>query len=429
MTGRTLAQGLNTSFTIGERIDGVRTSGSATDDDEGISAVTDLGFSISSETLTQRLEFSGSGNIPLFLDTDDDRSTFSLDDPSLSLSYKRENSSTLLSLDTSYRESDLGVSNFFDEALDQDVATGGGTRTLLSLRAGLTLGRDAPVTATFNYRFLDSTFSDADPSLDDSETQSFDGRLNLELSPVASVFVFGEAQVEDSASDADTTTSSVGAGLEYSLSSVTDMTVQVSYDRNETEGGLNDQSQNGLGFDITWLRAVPNGTYRLNASTRETIDGTRNSATLGRALDFQRSSLDMSFGLSKTGGQDVEPMVNFELSYALTPTSDLSASLSQTAAIDQNAQSTVRTRLNVNYTHLPNEFSSLVASLLLASDDSSGATNDSSRTTQVSLQYNYALVREWDLVTSITLEHEDTTDDSTTRTISIGLERTFNFRP
>lgn len=434
--GRSMAEeGLRGTLTIGERLRSVSESGFPTPEDEGTSAVTTLNFGLTSENANQQLTLGLSTNIPYFFEDDDTlNSGNTLEDPAARLGYSIENRSSRLTFDTSYRRTDVGTSTFFDETIDQDVVSGAGTRTFVSARTGLTLGEDGPVTATLSHDYLRSTYSDtADPTLSDSTTHSLNGRLSFRVTPVASAFVFANWREQDQelATASDSTTQSIGIGGSYEISPVTSVSAQLSYDEDERVNSITSSSASGIGYLFGLRRATSNGAYTFDFSSTETTNGERQEASVGRSLDLKRGSIAFTLGMSRTGDSSFEPLANLDLNYDISETSNISASLSQVSDIDDDDQNTIQTRLNVSYNYEINALSSLSAGLRIANDNELGVGSVDARTISANLSYTREVGQDWGLVSGIQYETEqnDNRADRNTRTVFVGLEKTFNFRP
>ncbi|MBW4710769.1 hypothetical protein KX928_23510 [Roseobacter sp. YSTF-M11] len=431
--GRPLAEeALRATLKVGERIEHVSESGFTRPRDDGTRAITQLDFGLTSETSNQRLSLSLGTGIALDFSNTSDRDT--LDDPSANLTYAIENRSTVLTFDTSYRRADVGESNFFDELANENVVVDEGTRTTVSARTGLILGQDGPVTGDFDYFYLRSTFSDTiDPSRSDETVNSLNGRVTFRLSPVASAFVFANwrERDQDLATASDRTTQAIGIGGSYDISSVTSVNAQISYDEDETVSSIQSTSTDGLGYSLGLTRVVPNGSYDVNFSSTETVNGARHQATVGRSLDLKRGLLSFSVGVVDFEGASTEPLANLGLNYELTATSQFNVNLSQTPTINNDDSSTINTRLNIDYRQDLNALSYLSAGLLVASSNEvgPGAVDDS--VIEASLTYGRAVGDDWDLISGISYETDrsDNRADRNTRTIFIGLEKTFDFRP
>lgn len=432
-------EGLEASFTLGARLRSENESGLSAfeQSDEGTSLVTTLGFNLTSVTRSQSLNVSLDTSIPYYLSGEDNsgNSDFEIEDPRLRLSYTVESKPSVFSIDASFLQSDVGTSNFFDEALGEDVVIGGGTRSLTTFAPRLVLGREGPVTADLGYRFLDSSYSDANPDLSDSTTQALDGRVTFAVTPTISTFAFANWREEDfdNIGDLDRETSSVGLGGEFALSEITRVSAQMSFD---DEKDLDDQGNevrgsDGLGFGVDLSRNTPGGDYSLSVGSTETINGFRHRASFGRDFSTPRTQFDFSLGAVKNEGESVEPLLNVNIGYDLSETSQISLSLDQSSDVNDDGNNTIRNRLNLNYRYEVNSISSLSANFRLAADNETGSDAIDSRTFQTGLSYNRAVGGDWDLVSGISFlsEQADNRDDRNTSTVFVGLEKRFDWRP
>lgn len=428
---RTMAEeSLRATFTIGERLRSVSEQGFASPQNEGTSLVTTLGFGLSAENNNQIFSLNLGTDVPVYLDDNDNlNSSFLFEDPFAQLNYSLQNRSSLLSFNSSYRRSDVTSSNFFDETLDEDVVIGGGKREIYSVGTSLTLGQEQPVTTDLRYNFLRSEFDQADPNQSDSTTQSVNGRVSFRITPLASIFVFGDLRQEDRdlATQSDRTTTSAGIGADYSISAVTSVTAQVSYDKDESDTVQND----GTGFMFGVDRDVPTGTYSFDVSGTETINGFRQQASVGRSYDLQRGSIVFSLGALREENTSIEPLANLSLNLALTDTSRINIGLSQRPGFDDNDVNVIRTRLSAGYDYEINSLSSLSVDFQLANDNRFGTSANDSSSALASLSYNRAVSRDWDLVSGFSYETDrnDNQADQNTSTVFLGLEKTFDFRP
>lgn len=430
ISGLLAQEGPRASLTVGERLRYVNEEGFNTPQNEGFSLVTTLDYSYIAETSSDILSFDLGTAIPLYADDNDNfNSTFTFEDPNARLGYTRQNRASLLNLNASYRRSDVGLSNFFDETIDEDVVTGGGKREVIGLGARLSLGREAPVAGEVGYLYLESNFIDADPSNEDSVTQRIDGRIAARLNPVVTVFTFASWAQEDRdrAFNQTRTTTSVAVGGDFAISPVTDVTAQLSYDRDEDDLVSNE----GLGFQFGLGRALPNGTLRFDALGAETIDGFRQEVSVGRSYDLKAGGFGFTLGAVKDEGTSVEPLVNLFWNRDINDTSRLDVALSQNPDFDDFDRSVIRTRLSVGYQYDINSISSLSANFQVANDNRFGIDADDTRSAIASLSYTRAVGQDWDLVSGISYETEqrDNSNDLSTSTVFVGLEKRFDFRP
>lgn len=428
--------GLSLSFTLGERLRSVSETGPDPDQDDGTSLVTSLGFELSSTTRTQTFDLNIDTTLPLSLgggsDDDDD---FEFEDPTIRLSYALENRNSLLTFDASFRRRDVGDTTFLGDTDDLAVTTGGGARTITTFAPRLILNREGPVTAELGYRYTTDTYSGADPSIADTTTQALDSRVTFRLSLVADAFVFARHTTlkREAPTNTDRVTTAYGVGADYALSEVTNVSASISYDTVETTDttGAVLQKTDGLGFDISLNYTRSNGTYRLNLRSTETVNGARHQITAGRNLEMPRGTADASLGLVKNEGESVEPVVNLTFSGDISETSRINLLLSQSASTDDDDNNVIRSRMNLGYSYEINTRSSLSAGLQVANDNETGAGAIDQTTISTNVSYNYALGQEWDLVSGISYRKEkrDSGADNTRRTLFIGLEKRFDWRP
>ena len=169
----------------------VNEEGFTTPRDEGLRAVTALDFGLRAQTRTQRFAFNLGGGLVL---SEDGTDTVDVEDPFARLGYALENRDTALTFDASYRRSDVDESNFFDDLIILDPAAfvDEGTRTTITARTGLEIGRTAPVGAILSHTYARTSYSDTtDPNLLDTTVNGVDGRVIFRLSDVASTYVRG----------------------------------------------------------------------------------------------------------------------------------------------------------------------------------------------------------------------------------------------
>lgn len=419
-------QGRLSSFTVGAGARYINEDGFDDPQREGFSLVGTLGYNFLSQTSRDTFAFNTGALVPAFSDSDNAGDDFFVENPFTDFNYIRENRTTRLDLFGSFRRSQLGTSNFFADTLDQDIATGEGQRELYTGRVRLEFGRDTPVQGSVGYRYFKSNFVDTDDQTD-SETQNLDGRLDFRITPVASVFVFGEWQERDRDREfnPERTSTTVGVGTEYALSPVTDMTLGLTYDKDEDD----EETNEGVGGRLRLVRELSNGDVSLNAEGRETINGFRREILIGRFFNMPRGDFRLAAGVVDQDDSDIEPLVNLLWNHQFSETSRFNVNLNQRPGFDDDNNSIIRTRLGVGYEYDVNAVSSLAADFLLVDENRTGDNNAADSTTAIArLSYTRDIGADWGLVSGISYEtdQEDFRDDRNTGTIFIGLERTFD---
>lgn len=434
-TGVLWADGFEGKLTIGQFLVYENNSGSGNNDDEGLSSSTDLGLTLSSKTRTQSFSFQASGGLRYNFNGGDD--AFELDTPRTTLSYAIENRSSRLSFRGSYRRSDIDDNTFLEDPLDpnSEIINGSGDVARLSLTTRLELGRDRPLGAELSYTKGETRYSGTlDPSFVDTETDELDARLRFDINPQMTAFLFTRSSEVDAAgpgsSDRDTQTT--GVGLNYQISPILRAEAELGYTEIETDDNAGTvTSQDGIDASFALVRDMPNGTLSFRLSEEETVNGKRRQAFVSRAMEFPWGNIDLSIGATKTDGLSVEPLISATGSYQIDKLSELTLALTQQSNVNDDNEESINTRLSLGYTRQLTELSSLSAQLTVVDRNAQDSANEDQTSTQFRLSHRYGLGRDLDLVSSYRYSktRADNAADSSDTVISLGLEKTFNFRP
>ena len=401
--------------------------------DDGTRSVTGLNLGLVSVAPGQRLSLDLATSLAYNFDNPDGIEN---DDRSARLNYALSSRRALFDTSLSYSETDVDDS-VLDDILDDtsdtvEIVTGSGTRQLLSFSTGLTLNRDGPVTLDLNQSYRKLNYVDTvDPDLLDSEETTFDATVSFRLNSATTLSTaFSQFDLdEDGVNGTQRTIRRYSLEAEHAVSSATSFTASINntdIDTNTTatgEGGL------GFGFGVSHLR--PNGDVSLSISSDETVNGFRHQTQAGRSFNLPRGDLALSFGLSKTEGFSWEPLVNANLEYEVASRSTLNFELSQTATVNNSDEEILRTRMRVSYNHFINNRSSLSGSLQYAKQDIAAAGGDDEDTLRASLAYRYDVGSNWDMVTGAEYRRTNntTSDDRTTKSLFVGVEKAISFRP
>ena len=429
--------GLTAQLSVGQTLRHEDEKGVTGPEDEGLSSDTTLGFSLSSRTQNQSLSLSLNTAVRYEFDDNGSGDRLGLNDPSARLSYAIENRRSKLSFEGSYRRADIDEVVFLGDELDplDDIITGGGTRTTKGLRTKLELGREGPLSAELTHFYGRTDYSGTtSTSLVPLKTQELGARVNLEISPQATVFAFANVKDRDAerAGTNDHRTQTVGLGTDYTISPTLSAKVQLSYSKIDTDDNAGTlTSRNGLGYSLGVTKIVPNGEMSLSFSEEETINGKRRNLTAKRGYELRRGSLSWSLGVSKSDGLSAQPLANLNASYELSKLSTLSVNLSQSSSINDNEEESINTQLSVKYARELSPRSSLSAGLQLVDRNALTAGAENQTSTRINLSHNYELARELDLVTGYRYT-KTTRDNQATRKsneIFLGLQKNFNFRP
>lgn len=421
--------GLETSFSVSQGIsysdnpDFLADPGSAE-----VRATTGLGFSLSSQTRTQRLTFGVNSGLQF---SDDG---FDIRDPRLTLGYGTDTRNAAFDLNGSYQRSRVGsfVLNA-DTPLDTtDLIFDEGTRTDFSYEIGAEIGRAAPFGASFNYAVTRREFSDTlDTNLFDLDTESFGAALRFDLSPRLRLSV-GANRSEQEAEDVDQTTrvnTSFNIGLSVTLDDASSLSLGLNDTEIETTRLSGVTRTSGFGFNIDYSRQVQSGSFSLGYGSNEASSGRRDTFNFDRSIELTDGSLSFGFGLSKSEGLSAEPVAR--LAYSREgDTNRISVNLSQAASVDIDDNEFISTRLGASYSEDINGISSWGANLSISNIEALDGGNDQVRF-DAGVNYSYALGNDWDLVSGYSFAYFDSDNSAERRsnTVSVSIQRSFSFRP
>ena len=422
-------EGVRATLGISNRLEAVSEEGYSEPEKEGVRFVTGLDFGLTTENSYQRLGIFANTNLAYNSNTDV-ADQFDIEDPSLRLTYKLESRQSVLDITASYLRADVDSVEFYDAFLDEDIETGEGKRTNVTLRTGLVVGRDAPVTLSLDHSYARNTYSDgAAANNSDNTTHRVGADLAFWLSPVTRINTFGNWR-QTTEDGTDTTRQSLGIGASHDAFGVLTLSGSVSYDE-ETSTDSSDQEYNGLSYALGVDRELPNGSVSLDLARTETVNGARDQLTFGHAMALKRGNLNYSLGLARTEGTRARPLANLAFSYDLSKTSQFNISIGQSADVDSDDEETIRTRLNLGYTLEINEISSLSANANFAGQNAVDDDGTDSSTLSAVLTYRHEVGADWDMVTGYryTSSRQDDRDDRNSSTIFVGLEKNFDWRP
>lgn len=260
-----------------------------------ISNVTLLSFGLSSETAIDRLNFEVTGGI--IAQDGDDGSEVDFGRAALTFGYHREVPSAVLDLAAEFRTDDVDA--FGDDLGDVGAV---GTRSDQFLSARLETGRTSAVGLAFGLAYDRTEFQDTiDPDLVDSDEWRGDIAAILHFSEVATgrIGVRYRHREEEDIGTTTTDASTVFAGLDYSLSERTDLSVELGYTDTETEdGGIIDRDR-GPDASIRLSYDMPVGTaYTLFRIATDADEGQRETFEIGRALETQRDTISARLGVT-----------------------------------------------------------------------------------------------------------------------------------
>ena len=425
--------GITASFDVTQRLEYSDNPDLEIEDDPDFFGRTILAFDLESATLLE--------NFTLSLGTDieegrNDRATVDLTNSFVQLGYDRATRNANIGTTFRYRESDTS-STFLDDDFDADgrvLNQDSGTRQNYGFGLTGAVGVEAPIGASFSLDYSELRYSGTeDPDLTDRSTLDSSAQVNFRIDPriiarLTTKYIDFDAQGNGTSRE----TTGFGAGVLLEFTPLLTGDFSASYDTIERSGdetGTND----GISFSADLTRTLTNGTLgaTLSSDVSSNSDGRRAFFAINRDMNLtRRAALSYSLGGTRSENSSFEPLVDIDYSYAL-PTSQITFGLSQRFNTDSDNEEQINTTLNAGYQHQINSLSSIGADLSLFNRNELGPLADDARRIDVSLSYQYALTRDWGLVSGVShiLSTSESEDDRSSNTVFIGLQRNFSWNP
>lgn len=471
--GKTLLVTVGQSLRYSDNIDLV-----ANPDDSVLQARTDLGVAFSSVTRTQsfRLSFGGALEADTGGDTD-------LSDPYLRASYAIEGANsrlnasvnyTRIEIDDAFRQGRVVLPGDDDEPISETARIEEGVRTNRDYTLGFETGLRAPVGFQLNLSARERSYSETtSPNLFDTETQRADAQILFRIDPQVTARVtssYSRYQAEDT-DQTDRREISYGVGVAMNVTPTLTLDASLRQQDIRTLRTSGDRETDGLAYGLDVNRSLRNGLIAVNFLSEPTLNNRRNTLRATRSMALRNDgALSYGVGVTHTEGLGTEPL--FTLAYSVPlKRGGVSFGFSQEARTDEeDDEAVILTRVTANYdfalsntlnwtlngsvsdvnareatgedrrridlrTNLAgqiNDVSSWSAGLSLSDTDTATlAGNNNERRYGIQLAYRHELAQDWDMVARY--EHTKIDDsgatDRTSNAISIGLEKTFAFRP
>jgi hypothetical protein len=401
---------------------------------------TRLGFSFSSKTYLQSLEFAGQGTLRLSDRSGSNGSGFQ--DPNLRLSYARDTGNARLSVGANYRKSDA---SFFEPLL---LSTGGistidflattGTVISWGTRAKLETGIDAPIGFILSASIDKREYSDTtDPNVYDTRNEDLNATMRLRPSDRTQIDLSLGYGTEDygNANRTRRDKRNVSVSLTQELSSLLTLEGQIGYSRIQTDevilGIPVSQTSDGVFGSVALMTAMPNGSASIRLSTDRDSLGVRNTLRFGRDMELPHGTLSADVGVSTRPGYGAQVVGSLAYGDKL-PDASFSASLERKVTLDADNQDVAYTRLGLKYSRDLNEISSLGVAFdwVRSGDGGAGAITSVDRKT-LRATYTRELTADWDVVAGYQYRHLDKsgTGQASSNSVFLTIGRKFALRP
>lgn len=371
-------------------------------EESSVQAITDIAFSLSSETRTQALKLDLNAGYR-FVDSDDGAGFVGgASDPSLKLTYSEVAASASFNVTATASRSNLRYANPLDTgrgpdgSLSPDFAdlTGDGTRTALGFAAQMSLRDDAPFGMTLSLGLDEVTYDDTtNPALNDST------RIRLGLENRFDISEVMRATL----------------GLHYSL---TDIDGSATRDR--------------YGIDAGLVITRPNGTIGLTLTGADGTDGQQTGAQITRSYNLERTQVQIGLGATQatTGKTYVTGLASLNHSFAddsaFGPIKINARREMGLGSADQEQMVSSLTA-STSYAVSPQVTLSARAGFAQTEDVASGSVTDIAN---AGLNVAYALTPDWAVTGGVSgqLRDPDGGARATSTTLSLGLTRSFDVR-
>lgn len=413
-------------------------------EESGTRAVTNLRFGLSSRTENTQLSLTTTGQFEAGTGAET-----GLSDPTARLAFRTGNRSTQIRLQGNYAESDVSNAGFtstqeltgtdallqafgFAPTEPEQLFLGDGTRIRTGAGIDLDLWRDAPISLSLSADYSHTGYRDAlDPSLFEFDNLTTRASTRLRLSPVANLS-FGASLVTYSAQNAlrtERTNATYFSELSYQVRSDLTASASLNYADNETRNLLTTDVNKGLGGGLGLTKTMQRGTLGLRFDSSINSDGRRDTLRLNRSLDLRDGTLAVSLGLLDTEQSGPEPLVSATYTKNLKR-GQMQLGLSQQAGVNSDDETIVNTRLRAGYDMDINPVSGIGVSLSLA-DTKNLQNTDDTRRLNLGLSYRHALSRDWNMVArySHATSNQTAQADRSSSTVTLGVQRAFEFRP
>lgn len=399
------------------------------DDDDGTVISSGLSFGLSSQTRTRSLLLSGGFGIEAGEGSGD------LDQPNLAFSYGIQNKSTALNFSLGLRQRDVD-SSFF-QADDQlitnvELVEDDGERQDRNAALGLEFGRDGPVQLDVDAGIREVRFFDTlSPELFDTEGTNLSALARFRIRPDMFLIAGVDHQDFDTfGQGADRQATGLQLGVLLSRDEDFELSATLHFDTVDIVDASGARTNEGAGLSVTGSRTLGDGRIWFDFTSREFDSGRRSTVNVGRELDLKNGDLSFSVGLRDGEDSTQGILYGFDYNTALSDVTQLSAGFDQTLGSDVDAQEIVSSTGQLSIQHMLAKDKSITSAITVFDVNTLGVDDDSTRFS-ATFGYTQALARDWDLNAQIQwreTQRASAADDSET-TISIGVSRTFDWRP
>ncbi len=187
----------------------------------------------------------------------------------------------------------------------------------------------------------------------------------------------------------------------------------------------------GIEFDLSLTRTVPDGDYTVAASRRVATSIARTQISASRTMELPDGGLSYSLGVSESDVGDTVLIGSIDYTREL-PDGFISASLERTASIASDEDEVARTTVGLDFFRELTPVAGLEVGLDIAKIEDIGAgVIDEGTRADLSLTYRHQLTEEWDWTLGYTNRYSkpDNSESRSANVFSTSIGRSFSIRP
>lgn len=360
-------------------------------------AVTDLDYSFSTETRTEKFTFDAGAEYRFTDGPTTDGIEGQFTSPALRLRYDQVAASASLMVVASAAQenladvSPLSVSNTAGDALPADLADleDGGTRTELGFNSRLTLRDDAPFGIELGFLVNDVSYADlpTGSGLRDGTTARADVAGRFDITPVLQT----------------------RAGLHYS--------------HTQTDGA---PQTDRYGISAAATLARPDGAYTLSGERTDGDGGAITTLSLGRRFELPRTEAALALGMAQTTDDSLFLTGSALLEHEFSQDSALgpfTLSADRSVTLTGRSDEELITSLSMGGSYILSPVARLRLSAELGQVEEV-ATGDSVTLAEAAMTFSYDFSRDWRGGADIRAKSRDPSDSAPTESTTVGLTLT-----
>lgn len=398
--------------------------------------INDLTLGYSSRTDASSFDAAIGGRLQLGEFGEDPDENGGFFNPFLTLSYGRQGAGSELATSLLLRETDNGL-DIYEIEDSTDLIIDQGTRRDLKFAAGLSLGKDAPISFDGDLAYAERRFMDTDdPDLTDQDTVRVSADLGFALTQSARFLVTASYEDRDDIEDIknDETNTSVGIGLLAEIDPTLTFRGTISYSINETtrtrDGARVTDTEERPTIDFALFQDRNNGTNRVSLSSELDGGGFRTTLSAGRATELRNGTLDFSLGVTQTESGHIDPVGSLDWTRQ-NRDSVFSLSFSNGVQTDDDDNEVLFSRLAAAFVQEITPVSGFRVSLGTSASEGLDDDTDDRRYASAGLSYFHDLNEDWSFVAGYTHEYSVDGDDDTmtANQVFATFDRRFSLRP